>query len=47
MAAQMMNIRAILGIDIFDHYDMDIVIKGEKSGIALHKKGKSGDGQLH
>ena len=47
MAEQMMNIRAMLGIDIFDHYDMDIVVKGEKSGIALHKKGKSGDGQLH
>ena len=37
-AAKMMNIRAMLGIDIFNHYDMTIISKGEKRGICLMKK---------
>lgn len=38
MAAQMMNIRAMLGIDIFNFCDMAIITKGEKQGIALYRK---------
>lgn len=38
MAAQMMNIRAMLGIDIYNFYDMAIITKGEKRGIGLYKK---------
>ena len=37
-AARMMNIRAMLGIDIFNIYDMAIINKGEKRGIILYKK---------
>lgn len=35
MAAMMMNIKAMLGIDIFNSYDMAIITKGSKKGIAL------------
>ena len=38
MAAKMMNIHAMLGIDIFDYYDLVIYTKGEKRGVALLKK---------
>ena len=38
MAANMMDIRAMLGIDIFNLYDMAIITKGEKRGIGLYKK---------
>ena len=38
MAAKMMNIRAMLGIDIFNFYDMAIITEGEKRGVALLKK---------
>ena len=38
MAAQMMNIRAMLGIDIYNFYDMAIITKGEKRGIGFYKK---------
>ena len=38
MAAQMMNIWAMLGIDIYNFYDMAIITKGEKRGIGLYKK---------
>ena len=37
-AAKMMKIGAMLGIDIFNHYDMAIISKGEKRGIFLMKK---------
>ena len=37
-AAQMMNIRAMLGIDIFNHYDMAIITKGAERGIYLMGK---------
>lgn len=37
MAAQMMNIKAMLGIDIFRHYDMAVFSKG-KRGIGLLEK---------
>ena len=36
--ARMTNIRAMLGIDIFDHYDMAVIAKGAKRGIYLMKK---------
>ena len=38
MAANMMNIRAMLGIDIYNFYDMAIITKGEKRGIGLYKR---------
>ena len=38
MAARMMNIRAMLGIDIYNFYDMAIITKGERRGIELYKK---------
>lgn len=38
MAANMMDIRAMLGIDIFNFYDMAIITKGERRGIELYKK---------
>ena len=38
MAAMMMNIKAMLGIDIFNSYDMAIITKGSKKGIALLEK---------
>ena len=38
MAANMMNIRAMLGIDVFNFYDMAIITKGEKRGIGLYKR---------
>ena len=37
-ATSMMNIRAMLGIDIFTHYDLIIIANGTKRGIALFKK---------
>ncbi len=37
-AARMMQIKAMMGIDIFNHYDMVIISKGEKRGIYLMKK---------
>lgn len=40
MHAQTMGIRAMLGIDIFDHYDMAIITKGNKRGITLIEKSK-------
>ena len=44
MAAKMMNIRAMLGIDIFNFYDIAIITKGEKRGIGLYKR--CGDGMM-
>lgn len=38
MAAQMMNIRAMLGIDIFKQYDLFIAAKGKRRGIAILEK---------
>jgi hypothetical protein len=38
MAANMMNIRAMLGIDIFNVYDLAIINKGEKRGIGVFEK---------
>ena len=38
MHAKMLGIRAILGIDIFNHYDMAIITKGAKRGIMLLEK---------
>lgn len=38
VCAEMMGFRAILGIDIFNHYDMSIIAKGAKRGVALHRK---------
>ena len=35
---RMMNIKAMLGIDIFRHYDLFIAAKGKKRGIALMHK---------
>ena len=37
-SALRMNIRAMLGIDIFDHYDLAVICKGAKRGIALLEK---------
>ena len=37
-AAQMMNFRAVLGIDIFKHCDIFIAAKGKRRGIALLAK---------
>ena len=37
-AAQMMNIDAMLGIDIFNHYDMAIITRGSRRGIYLMGK---------
>ena len=37
-AARHMNIRAMLGIDIFKHYDIFIAAKGKRRGIALFEK---------
>ena len=36
--AYTMNIRAMLGIDIFNFCDMAIIAKGKKQGIALYRK---------
>ena len=36
--AKMLNIRAMLGIDIFEKYDLYIAAKGPKRGIFLHNK---------
>lgn len=36
--AQGMNIRAMLGIDIFNVYDLAIINKGEKRGIGVFEK---------
>ena len=38
MATNMMNIRAMLGIDIFNVYDLAIINKGEKRGIGVFEK---------
>jgi hypothetical protein len=38
MAANRMDIRAMLGIDIFNLYDIAIKTKAEKQGIELYKK---------
>ena len=38
MAANMMDIRAMLGMDIYNFYDIAIITKGEKRGIGLYKK---------
>lgn len=35
---RMLNIKAMLGIDIFEKYDLFIAVKGKKRGIALMKK---------
>jgi hypothetical protein len=37
-AAKMMNIRAMLGIDIFNYYDIAIITLGVKRGIMLFDK---------
>ena len=37
-AAEMMNIKAMLGIDIFKYYDLAIIAKGRGRGIYLMKK---------
>ena len=36
--AAMAGIRAVLGIDIYNYYDMSIIANGAKRGIALHGK---------
>ena len=36
--AEIMGFRAILGIDLFSHYDMSIITRGTKRGIALHRR---------
>ena len=38
MAANMMDIRAMLGMDIYNFYDISIITKGERCGIGLYKK---------
>jgi hypothetical protein len=38
MAANMMDIRAMLGMDIYNFYDIAIITKGERCGIGLYKK---------
>ena len=38
MAARMMNFRAILGIDIFQQYDLFIAARGKRRGIAILEK---------
>ena len=38
MHAKMLGIRAMLGIDIFNHYDMAIITRGAKRGIMLLEK---------
>ena len=38
MAGQMMGIRAMLGIDIFNHYDLYFSMANSRRGIALAKR---------